>query len=300
MKATPQGPLGSVLLLLMGLTLFVAIDVTVKSFSAALSVLVTVWFRYLFQALSMAVWMRARDIPFRTARPLQHIGRALLLLGVSVFGTLGVVRLPLGEFTTIVMLTPVMVVLLSVLLFGERVDGLRWLLLLASLSGALLVLGPTSLHLGWTVLLPVAVVLFYSSYQIVTNRMARKEHPIAMHFYNGLVGALALTAALPWLWQSLDRPLLWGVILLIGVMGTAGHLFMLLAFARTSPALLSVFLYVQVALAVLAGWLVFDHVPPPLAWLGITLIVGSGLFSALRVVARQGGLTRTAPPLSSI
>ena len=48
-------PLTAVLLLLLSLLLFVALDTTVKSVSKEYAVLVTVWFRYLFQAIIMAI-----------------------------------------------------------------------------------------------------------------------------------------------------------------------------------------------------------------------------------------------------
>lgn len=280
MRPAAPGPLRAVLWLISGLVAFVVIDSLVKYWSRDLSVLVSVWFRYVFQAVVMALAMAGRGLRFHTTMPGRHLLRGALLLVVSVLGTLSVVMMPLGEFAALVMLTPLVVVLLSVLVLRERVDGLRWALLLAGFAGAVLVMRPSALTLGWKVLMPLAVVLAYAGYQLLTNRMARTEDPMALHCFTGLFGALALTVALPWIWQPVADPRVWGVFVLIGVLGTGGHFLLLLAFAAAPPSTLSVFLYVQVALSVLAGWLVFDHMPQPLAWAGIALIVGSGLLSA--------------------
>lgn len=282
------GPLRAVLLLLCGLVTFVVIDSLVKYWAHDLAVLVTVWFRYVFQALVMALVMAARGVRFHTTMPGMHMLRGALLLVVSVLGTLSVVLMPLGEFAALVMLTPLVVVLLSVLVLRERVDALRWVLLLTGFAGAVLVLAlqRSALSLGWYVLMPLAVVLAYAGYQLLTNRMARTENPLALHCFTGLFGALALSLALPWIWQPVSDPRVWGIFVLVGVLGTGGHFLLLLAFATAAPSTLSVFLYLQVALSVLAGWLVFDHMPQPLAWVGIGLIVGSGLLSAFALDAR--------------
>lgn len=275
-----SGPLRAILLLLGGISTFVVIDSLVKYWSNEWSVLVTVWFRYVFQAVVMTLVMLARGVSFRTAKPGWHLARGALLLVVSVLGTLSVVMMPLGEFTALIMLTPLVVVLLSVVLLRERVDALRWILLLTGFAGAILVLQPSALSLGWYTLMPMGVVLTYAGYQLITNRMARTEHPMAMHCYTGVFGAVGLTLALPWIWQPVHNPNLWFLFVLIGVLGTCGHFLILLAFSAAPPSTLSVFLYAQIAMGVLSGWLVFSHVPPALAWVGIVLIVASGLLSA--------------------
>lgn len=53
------------------------------------------------------------------------------------------------------------------------------------------------------------------------------------------------------------------------------------------------FLYTQIAFATLAGWLVFDHAPDALAWVGIAVIAASGVGNAL-LSAREQAKTRAA------
>lgn len=264
------------MLLLGALTCFVSIDSTVKWWAGTLSVLVTVWFRYLFQAISMAALMGAKRVPFRPGRPLWQLVRGLLMLIVSVSGTLSIVMMPIGEFAALVMLTPLVLVLISALVFKERIDVFRWILLAAGFAGAVLVVNPTSVHLGWYVLLPLATVLAYASYNWLTNHMARSEHPYAMHFYTGLVGTVVLTATLPLIWQPIEDPRHYLVFLAIGLLSTVGHFMLLMAFATASPSRLSVFLYFQIPIATFAGWLVFGHLPSPTGWAGILLIGVSG------------------------
>lgn len=264
------------MLLLGALICFVSIDVTVKWWAGTLSALVTVWFRYLFQAVSMAALMGVKRVRFRSNHMLLHLVRSLLMLIVSVSGTLSIVMMPIGEFAALVMLTPLVLVLISAVVFKERVAVFRWLLLAVGFAGAVLVLNPTSVSLGWYVLLPLATVLAYASYNWLTNHMARSEHPYAMHFYTGLVGAVVLTVALPVIWQPIDDPRHYLLFLLIGMVSTVGHFMLLMAFATASPSRLSVFLYFQIPIAMFAGWLAFGHLPTPTGWAGILMIGVSG------------------------
>jgi drug/metabolite transporter (DMT)-like permease len=68
---------------------------------------------------------------------------------------------------------------------------------------------------------------------------------------------------------------------LVGFLGTFGHLMLIRAYERASAPVLTPYLYSQIAFATLAGWLAFDHVPDSLAWLGIAVIAASGIGNAM-------------------
>jgi drug/metabolite transporter (DMT)-like permease len=281
-------------LLLLALLLFVALDTTVKSVSKEYAVLVTVWFRYLFQAIIMAIWLLpTRGLSgLKTSRPFQQALRGALLLVSGSLASLSLVHMPLGEFTAIAMLTPLIVVLLSIVVLKERVGFLRWILLVAGFFGAVLVLRPNAMNLGWYMALPIGMVLVFSVFHLHTSHMARTEDPLLMHFYTGCFGALVMTAILPWIWTQAPDPHIWLMLLLIGVFATVGHLLMLIAFASAPASTLSPFMYAQVAFAVVAGCLVFDHFPGAVEWGGISLIVVSGVLSAWIMARRQTLLNR--------
>jgi drug/metabolite transporter (DMT)-like permease len=73
---------------------------------------------------------------------------------------------------------------------------------------------------------------------------------------------------------------LWALLLLMGVSSTAGHCMLLVAYQKTSTAVLMPYLYTQIVFALLGGWLVFRYVPDGWSLLGIALIGGSGAAGA--------------------
>lgn len=282
MATAPSRTLGGVLFLVAATACFVVLDSTVKVVGATFSVLIAVWFRYLFQAVAMAglVLPTRGWASLRTAHPGLQTLRGLLLLLVSVLSFFSLRYMPVGEFTAILMLTPLMVVVLAALFLKEQVSLLRWLLVLGGFGGALLVVQPGDTHLGWATTLPMGIVVSYAAFQILTSRLARTEHALTMHFYTGWVGVLVLSLGLPWFWEAIPDTTTFLLLCLIGLMGTVGHFLLIVAFGRSPAGVLAPFLYTQVGFAMLAGWLVFDHVPGGPEWMGVALIVGCGATSA--------------------
>lgn len=280
MPSAPAGPRAAqgIVFIVCATACFAVLDTGVKVVGATLSVLVAVWFRYLFQAVSVTVFMlpvRGRGL-LRTSQPRRQLLRGLLLFSVSALSFISVQYMPVGEFTAIVMTTPLVVTLLAALFLHEKVSALRWLLVAGGFVGALLVVRPGGGLFGWTSLLPLAMVLAYAVFQILTSRMARTEDPMTMHFYTGWVGALVATLLVPLVWQAIPDLKTLALLCLIGLMGTVGHFLLILAFARAPASTLTPYLYGQIGFAMLCGWLVFDHVPGGLELSGMALIVACG------------------------
>ena len=192
-------PLQGVVFLILAVACFATLDATVKFLSASVSVLLVVWFRYLFQAVVMAGFVLPTRgwRSLRTQHPWLHLLRGALLLLVSTLGFFSLIYMPLGEFTAIIMLTPLVVTLLAAVFLKEPANLLRWALVLGGFGGALLVIQPTGQAIGWAVALPLVMTLAYAVFQILTSRMARTEDAMTLHFYTGWAGALLISLALP-------------------------------------------------------------------------------------------------------
>lgn len=275
-------PLQGIALLLLAVACFATLDSSIKYVSASVPMLTAMWFRYLFQALAMsAVVLPTRGWrSLHTNHPRLHLLRGILLLQTSILAFFSLQYLPVGEFTAIIMLTPLVTTLLAATFFKERVSLLRWLLVAGGFGGALLVAQPRGDAQGWVLLLPLGCTLTNSLFHIVTSRMARSESAIQLNFFSGWIGMLALSALLPWAWQGLPDGGSLAVLGLAGLMGTLGHFMLGAAFGRASAATLAPYLYAQIGFAALAGWLVFDHMPGALEFAGIALIAACGASAA--------------------
>jgi drug/metabolite transporter (DMT)-like permease len=274
----PLGKPAAIGCTLAAVAFFVSLDTTTKLLAAAVPVVMVVWFRYLFQVLlTLATVAPAqRRTLHRSRRPGLQVLRGLMLVLATVLAFYSLQVMPIAEFTAVVTLTPLFVTLLAVWRLGERVTPLEWLLVLGGMVGALVVIRPTHDLFHWATLLPLLLVLCNALFQTLTRRLAEVDATVTTQFYTGCVGTLAATLLLPWTWTTPQSLHVWGLLLLLCVVGSVGHLFLIMAYARAPVATLTPFLYFQIAFAGVSGWLVFGHVPDLPAFAGMALIALCG------------------------
>jgi len=266
-------PLPGVLFVAAAVACFAALDTTTQLISGAVPLVMAVWFRYVFQAVGTAAVLipRRGASLLHTCHPWLQLLRGALLLTSSMLSYLSLRYTPVGEFTAVIMLTPLVVTVLAATSLGERVSALRWVLVFGGFLGAMIVIRPGRDMFEWSGLLPLLLVGVLGAFQALTGHLARLEDAGTTHFYTGLVGALACSAALPFFWAPLTAPL-WWALLWMGVFGSVGHLLLIFGYARAPVATLTPYLYLQVVFAALGGWLVFEHVPDMWALIGIVTI----------------------------
>jgi drug/metabolite transporter (DMT)-like permease len=261
---------------------FAALDTITKYVSTSVPVFMAIWFRYTVQAvLTTAVVLPLRGrAALRTAHPKFQVLRGVLLVSTSLLAFLSLKFMPVGEFTAVVMIAPLIITLLAATMLGEKVSPLRWALVAGGFTGTLVIIQPGHDVFEWHTLLPVALAFLMAWFQTLTSKLAKTEDPATMHLYTGWVGALIAALGLPFVWQSLPSLKLWGLMALIGVLGAVGHFLLIL-----TP-----YLYTQIGFAMMGGWLVFSHVPDGFAFIGMTLIAVCGAAGAWLVV-REGKMT---------
>jgi drug/metabolite transporter (DMT)-like permease len=264
------------------LACFAALDTTTKYVGTSVPVLMALWFRYLFQALSATAMVMPQHgwAAFRTAHPRFQLLRGLLVLLCSVLAYLSLRHLPVSEYTAVVMITPLVITLLAITSLGERVSALRWALVCGGFVGVMFIVRPSGGDFNWGLLLPLCLVAANAWFQVLTSKLARLESPMTMQLCSGWVGVAVTSVALPFVWISLGDWRLWALLVLLGLLSTVGHFLFIQAYARAPAAALTPYLYTQIGFAMLCGWLVFSHVPDGWSFAGIALIAGCGALSA--------------------
>jgi len=276
-------------LVILATACFATLDTATKVSTAAVPVIMGVWFRYMFQAASMAAVLLPRHglSVLRTAHPKYHLLRGALLMGSSVFAFLSLRYMPMAEFTAIVLVVPLVVTLLAATTLKENVSPLRWGLTAGGFVGTMIVLRPGGDAFSWASLLPLGLVFTNAWFQVLTSKLAQTENPLTMNFYSGWVGAIIATLALPFAWTALPSWHWWALLCLMGFMGTVGHFLLILAFQRAPASTLTPYLYAQIGFAMLGGWLVFSRVPDVISLVGIGLIAVCGAAGAWLTVKER-------------
>lgn len=261
---------------------FALLDTATKLVSATTPLLLALWLRYVFQSLATSAYVLPRAgwrLP-PTAHPRFQMLRAALFAATSLFGIFSIRAMPLPEFTAIVAATPLCVTLVAALWLRQPVSALRWLLVATGLASVLLILRPgAGGSASWALVLPLCMLACGTGYQILSSKMAGQEEPATTQFYTSWIATGLMSLAAPFAWTAISDPWVWLGLVVMGLSSALGHLLLLRAYARTTPATIAPFLYSQIAFAMLAGWAVYGHMPDRWSLLGIALIALSGAAS---------------------
>jgi len=201
-----------------------------------------------------------------------------------------IATMPIADALAIFFVEPFILTLLSAWLLGEKVGWRRISASFAGFVGALIIIKPGSAVFSWLSVLPLAAAFCFAGYLILTRQLAQREHPVPVQFYTAAFGFIAMTAALTigtlthtgFLTASLPNLQQLGLMALLGAVGTVGHLLVVLAFRYLDASVLAPFQYLEIVSAVILGWWLFTDIPSPSNWIGIAIIVSSGLYVYVR------------------
>ena len=284
MSAHAHVPVRAVLLICAATLCFASLDTALKYLSSRYPVPLLVWARWTIQTLAIVAWLAPRrGLSFvRTAQPGRNLVRGAVLIGSSVCFVYALRDLPIADVTALNYSTPMMVVVLAVIVLGERLTPARVAFVLAGVTGMLLIVRPGTDVFRGASLLALASAAFYATFQIMTRRMADEDSGVLL-FYPALVGTVAMSVALLFSLEAIVAMPWMHVAMLVvgGMVGTLGHLLFILAFQRAAASALTPFTYVHLVWATLIGWIAFGTFPDGYALAGISIIAGAGLLITL-------------------
>jgi len=231
----------------------------------------------------------------KTKRLGAHIVRSLVLFTAYTSFYLGLASLHLAETVTLFLSAPLFITLLSSQFLNEKVDPSCWIAVIIGFGGVVLMLKPGVAIFDLAAVLPLVASLSYAIVAILTRRLGQTENGVSMAFYptviyiilssviglflhNGLVVADHPSIAFllqPW---ALLAPRDVALLVLIGIGSAMGFYFISQAYRLAQPATIAPFEYVSVPLSILWGFIFWREIPELTSFLGMLLIVGSGLY----------------------
>ena len=268
-----------ILLMLLAVLLFGAIDALSKLLVANYPVAQLVWARYavhLFVMLAVLAPRLGLDL-LRTGRPVLQIVRAgLLVVSTAAFFT-GLRYLPLADAVAIAFISPILVTVLAIPLLKERVGRRRWAAVAVGFLGMLVIIRPGAGVVHWAVVFPLTMAVCYGLYQIVTRILSATERPLTTLFYTALIGTLGASLAAPFFWRMPD--LGDGLAMAgLGIFGGLGHFALIKAFELAPASTLAPLFFTQLIWATVAGILMFGELPDLWTAAGALIIVAAGVF----------------------
>lgn len=221
-------------------------------------------------AIVPLIWRHRRAV-LSTQRAGRHLFRVSCNTLALTCNFTALTALPLALVNAIGFLRPLVVLVLAVLMLGEKVGPLRWIGTGIGFAGVLVMVGPSDVPLSLGLLAAFGAVLFGSMAVIQTRALKDENTTVMMVFYT--VGLTVMTA-IPtfFVWQPValaDWPLLLG----IGLLAQLGQYCFLKAYQSTPANILAPLGYLSIVFATLAGFFVFGEVPGWTVLLGVIIIL---------------------------
>jgi S-adenosylmethionine uptake transporter len=281
---------GPVLLYVIGIAFFCAMDALMKQLVAANPATVATLWRYL-AALPFILFFWWREGSPRLTREMLplHLLRGGII-GVSAvlfFWSLKI--LPLAQAVTIAFVAPLMIPPLAALFIGERMQAGSLAAGLVGFVGVVVAVGADPRAIPPSQLLGVAAVLTsaftYACGIVITRLRAAKDGPSVLSLFGALVpiallAPFAVAAVPPGGLVPGGRDWLW--VILVGLCGAVALQFIARAYARAEAQVLAPFEYTALIWAALFGWLFFAEPVALRTWAGAAIIAGACLWQARR------------------
>jgi drug/metabolite transporter (DMT)-like permease len=271
-----------ILTIMAAVAMFAVMDAVAKYLTRFYPVTTVLWARYAFHTLLLVLVLGPR-LGFalvRTGRPVVQIVRGTLLAGASLCFVGALKYMPLAESSAISFVAPLLVTLMAVLVLKEKVGPARWIAVAGGFAGVLIIIRPGSAVFAWASVLPLGTAVLFSSYQILTRRVAGLESPFVSNFYSGLVGMLLFAISLPYGWVLPQSAFDAALFALIGIISGLSHLTLIKAYDFAPASRLAPFSYTQLIWATLTGYVVFGDFPDRWSLIGMVVVMASGIYIA--------------------
>jgi len=191
-------------------------------------------------------------------------------------------------------------VVLAALLLHERVHIYRWSAVVIGFIGILVIIGPeagmpSGAAIGVTFALASAALAALA--MIFLRKMSSHEHSTAIAFYFMLTACVVSLFTLPLGWRiPIGQEGL--ILVLCGISGGVGQLFLSFSYRYGEASLLAPFDYTAMIWAVALGYFVFGELPMANVWLGAAIVIAAGLLILWREhklrVARDRSVSSSA------
>ncbi|KEJ96742.1 S-adenosylmethionine uptake transporter [Pseudosulfitobacter pseudonitzschiae] len=242
----------------------------------------------------------------RTSTPWLHATRGLLIVISNMSYFVALAALPLADATALFFVAPLFITVLSIPLLGEKVGPLRIGAVLVGFIGVVIMQRPwadaSELEVSRLVLLlPVLSALTYALNQLMTRKLGVTSKASALSVYiqvtfilvsllfflvagdgrfaEGTTNPSLLFLLRAWVWPAPED--IWAFVGL-GLNSAAVGYCLSQAYRSADAATVAPFEYAGLPLAVFWGWAIFAELPVLEVWVGIILILSSGLFVFVR------------------
>ena len=254
-----------------------------KYLSSDLPVLQITWARYFFTVaftFPIMFFFYRNQLKWSEKPKLQFL-RGLILLTANICFFYSISVISLAKALTLAFVAPLIVTAFSPIFLSEKVGLRRWLAVIIGFIGSLVVIRPGFVEINLASLAALGTGVMYGFYLIITRKLSTSDNPLLTLLLTGVVGAIIISIVMPFVWV---KPTLnqWSMMAAIGIFACLGHLFLILSLKYADASKLAPFSYFEIITNIIIGYYFFSDFPDNWTFLGLFIIVMSGIYISRR------------------
>ena len=258
-------------------------DTIAKYLSADLSFFQITWARYFFTVFFTLPFMFFffRENLIMSTQPKLQFFRGLTLFSANVLFFYSISIISMAKALTLAFVAPLITTALSPFFLGEKVGFRRWSAVIIGFVGSLIVIRPGFIEFNLASIAALGTGFFYGIYLVITRKLHSSDSPLLTLLLTGVVGVIIASFLVPVVWinPTFNQ---WSLVAVIGIFACLGHLFLILSLRYGDASKLAHFGYFEIVTNVILGYYFFSDFPHIWTWLGLVIIICSGIYISFR------------------
>jgi len=254
-----------------------------KYLSTDLPVLQITWARYFFTvAFTLPIMLLFYKNQLKWSdKPKLQLLRGLILLTANICFFYSISVISLAKALTLAFVAPLIVTAFSPIFLGEKVGVKRWSAVIIGFIGSLVVIRPGFVEINLASFAALGTGVMYGFYLIITRKLSTSDNPLLTLLLTGVVGLFIGSFVVPFFWIN-PSIYQWLLLALMGIFACLGHFFLILSLKYADASKLAPFGYFEIVTNVILGYYFFSDFPDSYTWVGLAIIIISGIYISFR------------------
>ena len=235
------------------------------------------FFRFFFGLIIIFPYLvKNKFTPYKTKNFKYYVIRGLFNLPMMIFGFGALVYVPFEQFKAMHFLSPIIVVLLSFIIFREKIYLYRIFALLIGFAGMLIIVRPGIIEFNIGTIMILTSLTFWSFIIILSKFVSKDDSPITMVTYQyTLMTFFSLPLAIYfWVTPSLTSLI---YVFVGAISGTILHLSLALSYKYADLSVTQPIWFTGLIFGSGIGYFAFNETPDLWTWLGGIVVFSSVL-----------------------
>ena len=227
-----------------------------------------------------------------------HLSRSIINVPMMILGFSALMYIPLEQIKAIGFLSPIIVVILSVIILKERIYIIRILALLIGFIGVLIILRPGLIEINIGAYMVLLSGLLWSTVIIITKFMSKEDSPMTILTYQYTLVSLFTLPLAVLFWTNPTFNVFFYSIL-AAITGTILHLCINHSYRLADLSVIQPVWFTQLIFASIFGFSIFGEIPDGWTWAGGILVFSSVLIITYRENYLKKDIAKNSLPVKN-